>query len=69
MSRAASPTQSDGYGRAYRLGGDEFCVLAPAATAGPGGLVERAAAALTEEGEGFSVRCSHGSVLMPAEAV
>jgi diguanylate cyclase (GGDEF)-like protein len=58
----------DGYGRAYRLGGDEFCVLAPAAAPVPGGIVERAAAALTEEGEGFSVRCSHGSVLMPAEA-
>jgi two-component system, cell cycle response regulator len=57
-----------GYGTAYRLGGDEFCVLASATTAGPGGLIERAAAALTEEGEGFSVRCSYGSVLMPAEA-
>jgi two-component system cell cycle response regulator len=59
---------TDGYGAAYRLGGDEFCVLGCAATAGPGDLIERAAAALTEEGEGFSVRCSHGSVLMPAEA-
>ena len=59
---------TDGYGAAYRLGGDEFCVLASASLAGPGGLIERAAAALTEEGEGFSVRCSHGSVVMPAEA-
>jgi diguanylate cyclase (GGDEF)-like protein len=59
---------TEGYGAAYRLGGDEFCVLASAATAGPGRLIERAAAALTEEGEGFSVRCSLGSVLMPAEA-
>ena len=59
---------TEGYGTAYRLGGDEFCVIASAATAGPGGLVERAADALTEEGEGFSVRCSYGSVLMPAEA-
>ena len=56
---------TDGYGTAYRLGGDEFCVLASAATAGPSRLIERAAAALTEEGEGFSVRCSLGSVLMP----
>ncbi len=37
-------------------------------TVGPGRLIERAAAALTEEGEGFSVRCSYGAVLMPAEA-
>jgi diguanylate cyclase (GGDEF)-like protein len=58
----------DGYGTAYRLGGDEFCVLASAATARPSGLIVRATAALTEEGEGFSVRCSHGTVLMPAEA-
>jgi diguanylate cyclase (GGDEF)-like protein len=65
-SRLAAAT--DGYGAAYRLGGDEFCVLASAATAGRSGLVERAAAALTEEGEGFSVRCSHGSVFMPSEA-
>jgi diguanylate cyclase (GGDEF)-like protein len=57
-----------GHGCAYRLGGDEFCLLASAAAARSGGLVERAAAALTEEGEGFSVRCSLGSVLMPAEA-
>jgi diguanylate cyclase (GGDEF)-like protein len=59
---------SDGHGRAYRLGGDEFCLLAPAVVAGAGGLIERAADALTEEGRGFSVRCSYGAVLMPAEA-
>ena len=65
-SRLADAT--DGYGAAYRLGGDEFCILASAPAEGPGSLIERAAAALTEEGEGFSVRCSYGSVLMPAEA-
>ena len=70
LSRVASRLADAiaGYGRAYRLGGDEFCILAQAAAAGPVGLVERAAAALTEVGEGFSVRCSHGSVLMPEEA-
>jgi diguanylate cyclase (GGDEF)-like protein len=55
-------------GRAYRLGGDEFCVLVAADGAGPGGVIERASAALTEEGEGFSVGCSYGAVLLPAEA-
>jgi two-component system, cell cycle response regulator len=65
-SRLADAT--DGYGAAYRLGGDEFCVLASTTTGGSGRLIERAAAALSEEGEGFSVRCSYGSVLMPAEA-
>ena len=59
---------SEGHGSAYRLGGDEFCLLAPAVVAGAGGLIERAADALTEEGRGFSVRCSYGAVLMPAEA-
>jgi HD-GYP domain-containing protein (c-di-GMP phosphodiesterase class II) len=57
-----------GHGHAYRLGGDEFCLLASAATAHPGRLIERAAAALADEGEGFWVRSSLGAVLMPAEA-
>jgi diguanylate cyclase (GGDEF)-like protein len=55
-------------GRAYRLGGDEFCVIAP--TAGIDDLpafLDRANAALTACGEGFSIGCSHGSVLMPDE--
>jgi len=64
--RLASATE--GSGRAYRLGGDEFCVLASAAYVGPGSVIERAAEALTEEGEGFAVSCSYGAVLMPAEA-
>jgi diguanylate cyclase (GGDEF)-like protein len=55
-------------GRAYRLGGDEFCVLARFAGTGPHVLAARAAMALTEEGEGFAVSCSYGAVLMPAEA-
>ena len=55
-------------GRAYRLGGDEFCVLAGASGAEPHVLAARAAMALTEEGEGFAVSCSYGAVLMPSEA-
>ena len=31
-------------------------------------MQKRAAAALTEEGEGFAVSCSYGAVLMPSEA-
>jgi two-component system cell cycle response regulator len=57
-----------GSGRAYRLGGDEFCILASAAHGRPDGLIESAAIALTEEGEGFIVGCSRGSVLIPSEA-
>jgi two-component system cell cycle response regulator len=58
----------EGEGRAYRLGGDEFCVLAGVEKSEPNDLAERAAAALTEEGEGFAVSCSYGAVLMPSEA-
>jgi two-component system cell cycle response regulator len=58
----------EGEGRAYRLGGDEFCVLAGATNGESNDLAERAAAALTEEGEGFAVSCSYGAVLMPSEA-
>ncbi len=56
------------HGSAYRMGGDEFCVL----TAGPpetsAELVEAAAAALTEVGDGFSVTTSFGQVSLPDEA-
>ena len=70
LSRVASrlAVTVAGHGHAYRLGGDEFCLLASAATAGSGRLIERAAAALADEGEGFTVRCSLGAVRMPMEA-
>jgi two-component system cell cycle response regulator len=57
----------DGYGRAYRLGGDEFCVLVSAAFAGPD-VIARSVEALREEGDGFAVSCSYGAVSMPEEA-
>jgi two-component system, cell cycle response regulator len=57
-----------GRGRAYRMGGDEFCVIGSAARVGPGALIDAAASALKEEGEGFTVTCSYGSVLLPDEA-
>ena len=56
------------HGTAYRLGGDEFCVLLPA---DPGELqdqVARAANALSERGETFSIGASCGAVLLPHEA-
>jgi diguanylate cyclase (GGDEF)-like protein len=53
-------------GRAYRLGGDEFCVLAPGLDPDPLGpsLIE----ALSETGQGFEVGSSYGSVRIPDEA-
>jgi diguanylate cyclase (GGDEF)-like protein len=61
-----------GHGRAYRLGGDEFCILLDERT-GDGdvdveAIVAAAAGALREQGEGFSVGASCGVVAIPAEA-
>jgi two-component system, cell cycle response regulator len=55
------------YGRAYRLGGDEFCVLARPGRLGPDAILEPAIKALSEQGEGFAVDSSYGSVLLPQE--
>jgi two-component system cell cycle response regulator len=56
------------WGEGYRLGGDEFCILLWGdATARAEGL-EAARAALTEQGEAFSVLNSHGSLVVPVEA-
>jgi two-component system cell cycle response regulator len=57
-----------GLGRAYRMGGDEFCVVGSAAHDNGAALMDASAAALREEGEGFLVTCSYGSVLLPEEA-
>ena len=59
----------DGHGRAYRLGGDEFCILTEGA-AGPSvdAVVAAARTALTSDGEGFRVGASHGTALLPDEA-
>src|SRR3712207_3952530 len=56
---AALVSALDSAGTAYRLGGDEFCVLADVDPAVRSSLVARCVAALTEGGEGFEVRPSH----------
>jgi len=55
-------------GRAFRMGGDEFCVLIEPGNDDPEQLVRSAAAALSESGDGFSIGCSFGSILLPQEA-
>jgi diguanylate cyclase (GGDEF)-like protein len=55
-------------GEAYRLGGDEFCVLAPAGDLHPQGVARLAADALSETGEGFIIGCSYGIARLPQEA-
>ena len=51
-------------GRAYRMGGDEFCVLIPASET----MLHRAASALHEEGESFVISSAFGAVTLPEEA-
>ena len=53
--------------RAYRMGGDEFCTLHPG-DGDPELAVARAAAALSERGEGFEISSSYGFVTIPDEA-
>jgi diguanylate cyclase (GGDEF)-like protein len=55
-------------GRAYRLGGDEFCVLARRDPAGARRLADAVRASLTETGEAFAVTSSAGMVVIPVDA-
>jgi diguanylate cyclase (GGDEF)-like protein len=54
-------------GGAYRMGGDEFCVLFERSGSNDCQLVSLSVAALCEHGPGFSITASHGSVRIPAE--
>jgi two-component system cell cycle response regulator len=55
---------------AYRMGGDEFCVLAPwDPERPPDGLIERTRAALTSDGDGFHIGASCGYARIPGEGV
>jgi two-component system, cell cycle response regulator len=56
------------YGRAYRLGGDEFCVLLDKEGGQLAPIVAGCAEALSETGTGFSIGASHGTVTIPSEA-
>ncbi len=57
----------EGAGVAYRLGGDEFCVLSRPAS-GSATALAAAAAAIDEAGRPDGVSCSHGVVVLPREA-
>ncbi len=56
------------HGRAYRMGGDEFCVLFTGSAAYEQAPVQASIAALSELGPGFAVGAAHGEVRIPAEA-
>jgi two-component system cell cycle response regulator len=55
------------HGRAYRLGGDEFCALLEV-TEEPAALAGELAASLLERGERFTIGASYGEVLLGIEA-
>jgi two-component system, cell cycle response regulator len=55
-----------GHGQAYRLGGDEFCLLLEAD--GSDAVLRAAAAALAARGDGFDVTASYGRVALPEDA-
>lgn len=55
-------------GSAYRMGGDEFCMLARCSPDAAEGLLDCAVAALQDSGEGWHISCSHGAAWIPSEA-
>ncbi len=55
-------------GGAYRLGGDEFCILFDPAGRDVSDVIEAARDALSEQGEGFTITASCGAAELPREA-
>jgi two-component system, cell cycle response regulator len=55
-------------GRAYRLGGDEFCALVSRSPLSADEIGRLGAGALSERGPGFAILASAGAVTLPAEA-
>ena len=54
----------EGIATAYRMGGDEFCILVPGGEQSGDAIVAAGVAALAERGEAFSITCSYGSALV-----
>jgi two-component system cell cycle response regulator len=59
---------TSGWGRPFRMGGDEFCVLADAGPVDAETLAATAGQALQEQGEGFLVTSAYGVASLPDEA-
>jgi two-component system, cell cycle response regulator len=65
---AALSTAIGSSGRAYRLGGDEFCALLQGRFARHDRRVASATSALTEQGSAFTVSASFGLAVIPNDA-
>jgi len=63
LGEAAEP-----FGRAYRMGGDEFCVIAEGGSVERGEVISHALRALRDEGEGFAISSAYGAAILPDEA-
>jgi two-component system cell cycle response regulator len=56
------------YGRAYRMGGDEFCVVADGDNLDRGRITSATLRALRDEGDGFQISSAYGAAMLPDEA-
>ena len=63
LSQAAAPE-----GKAYRLGGDEFCVLVHVGERSPETVSAAAGTALSQRGPGFDISTEYGCIMLPTEA-
>ena len=68
LAKALDAAMTDHGGSAYRLGGDEFCVLASVDPDNTTPIVAAASQALSEHGGGFSITASYGAILLPQES-
>jgi two-component system cell cycle response regulator len=57
------------HGRGYRLGGDEFCILATTREWAAEEICLAGEEALSDRGQGFEIGASWGKVVIPAEVV
>jgi two-component system cell cycle response regulator len=65
---AGLSTYLDGRGKAFRMGGDEFCALFHPGDEVADPIIAGAASTLSDHGEGFTVTCSYGAIVLPREA-
>jgi diguanylate cyclase (GGDEF)-like protein len=68
LATALQQAMTDHGGSAYRLGGDEFCILVAVEPDATARIVAAASQALSEHGGGFSITASYGAILLPQES-
>jgi diguanylate cyclase (GGDEF)-like protein len=67
LASALQTAMTEQGGTAYRLGGDEFCILAAVDPDATGPIVAAAAQALSDRGPGFAITASYGAILLPQD--